>query len=271
MIKDFANKAALITGAGAGIGFAICQALAEAGAWVALNDLDGDLARQSAQQINKQIGNERVFAYEADIADITAVTNIVTHFAQQQGRFDIAIANAGITNYGSFLDYTSTAFDRVMTVNLRGSYFTAQAAARQMIEKKTKNGRILLMSSVTGTIAYPNLSAYGISKAGIQHMAKVLAIELGSYGITVNALCPGAIATERTLKDDPQHEENWRGVTPNGRVGIPTDIAQAALFLASPAAGHITGQTLTIDGGWTQQSPIPTAAPALPEESSKLR
>jgi 3-oxoacyl-[acyl-carrier protein] reductase len=158
-----------------------------------------------------------------------------------------------------------------MAVNLRGSYFTAQAAARQMIDLGTENGRILLMSSVTGTVAYPNLSAYGISKAGIQHMAKVLAVELGGYGITVNALCPGAILTERTLKDDPAYAANWQGVTPNGRVGHPDDIAAAALFLASPAARHITGQTITVDGGWTQQSPIPEATPELPEESSKLR
>jgi 3-oxoacyl-[acyl-carrier protein] reductase len=157
-----------------------------------------------------------------------------------------------------------------MAVNLRGSYFTAQAAARQMIEMGTAEGRLLLMSSVTGTVAYPNLSAYGISKAGIQHMARVLAVELGQHGITVNALCPGAIATERTLKDDPRHEENWRSVTPNGRVGYPADVAAAALFLISPVAGHITGQTLPIDGGWTLQSTIPAAAPALPEESSKL-
>lgn len=271
MTQDFQNRVALVTGAGIGIGFAIGQALARAGAWVALNDLDGDLAAQAAQQMNEQLGTERVFGYGGDVAEPTAVSHIITHFAGQHGRFDIAIANAGITNYGPFLNYSPEAFDRVMAVNLRGSYFTAQAAARQMVEMGTVNGRILLMSSVTGSIAYPNLSAYGISKAGIQHMAKVLAVELGPYGITVNALCPGAIATERTLKDDPQHEENWRGVTPNGRVGTPTDIAQAALFLASPAASHISGQTLTLDGGWTNLSPIPAAAPDLPEESSKLR
>jgi NAD(P)-dependent dehydrogenase (short-subunit alcohol dehydrogenase family) len=271
MTHDFQNKVALVTGAGVGIGFAICQALAEAGAWVALNDLDGSLAEQAAQQINETVGHQRVFACPADVADTTAVAHIITHFASQHGRFDITIANAGITNYGPFLDYSPAAFDRVMAVNLRGSYFTAQTAAQQMIELGTADGRILLMSSVTGSMAYPNLSAYGISKAGIQHMAKVLAIELGPYGITVNALCPGAITTERTLKDDPQHEKNWRAVTPNGRVGQTADIAIAALFLASPAARHITGQTLTIDGGWTHQSPIPAAAPDLPEESSKLR
>jgi 3-oxoacyl-[acyl-carrier protein] reductase len=271
MRYNFQDKVAFVTGAGVGIGFALCQALAEAGAWVALNDIDGSLAEQAARQINERLGSQRVFAYAADVAEVTAVAHIISHFAQQHGRLDIAIANAGITNYGPFLDYSPAAFDRVMAVNLRGSYFTAQAAARQMIEMDTENGRLLLMSSVTGSIAYPNLSAYGISKASIQHMARVLAVELGQYGITVNALCPGAIATERTLKDDPHHEENWRGVTPNGRVGYPADIAAAALFLASPAARHITGQTLTIDGGWTQQSPIPATAPDLPEESSKLR
>lgn len=271
MAQDFQNKVALVTGAGVGIGFAICQALAAAGAWVALNDIEGEVAETAAQQINETIGNQRVFAYMADVADTTAISDMIHHFGQQHGRFDIAIANAGITNYGTFLSYSPAAFDRVMAVNLRGSYFTAQAAARQMIQMGTTSGRILLMSSVTGTIAYPNLSAYGISKAGIQHMVKVLAVELGPHSITVNALCPGAIATERTLKDDPQHEENWRTVTPNGRVGQTADIAAAALFLTSSAARHITGQTLTIDGGWAHQSLIPIAAPDLPQESSKLR
>jgi NAD(P)-dependent dehydrogenase (short-subunit alcohol dehydrogenase family) len=271
MSDSFTSKVVLVTGAGVGIGLGLCRALAEAGALVALNDLDGVLAQTAAAQINAEIGTERVVAYGCDVADVTAVRQMVGAWAEQHGRLDILIANAGITNFGSFLAYTPEAFDRVMGVNLRGTYFTAQAAAQKMIEFGVENGRILLTSSVTGVQAYPNLSAYGISKASIRHMAATLALELGPYGITVNAITPGAIVTERTLKDDPLYEQNWQEVAPNGRVGTVTDIVNTALFLASPAARHITGQAIVVDGGWTKTSPIPAATPELPEESSKLK
>ena len=228
---------------------------------VALNDVDGVLAQTAAAKINATLTTPRVISYAFDVADVTAVQNAITHFAQQHGRLDIVIANAGITQYGKFLDYTAADFDRVMGVNLRGSYFTAQAAARQMIERGTRDGRILLMSSVTGVRAFKSLGTYGVSKAGIIHMARVLALELGAYGITVNAICPGAIVTERTVADDPDYAAKWGGVTPDGRAGEVADIVAAALFLASPAAHHITGQTIQVDGGWSLRSPIPEDHP----------
>ncbi len=273
---DFAGKVVLVTGAGVGIGFGLCQAFAEAGAFVALNDLDSKLANEAAEKINVQLGKRQVKPYGGDIADVDWVREMVNGFAEAHGRFDILIANAGITNFGPFLEYTPTAFDRVMAINLRGTYFAAQAAARQMIERGndghgTSNGRILLISSVTGVQAYNNLSAYGITKAGIRHMASTLAVELGQYGITVNAIAPGATVTERTLKDDPNYAQNWEAVNPNGRVGTVSDIVTTTLFLASPQARHITGQTIIVDGGWTKTSPIPPETPDLPEESTKLK
>jgi glucose 1-dehydrogenase len=132
-------------------------------------------------------------------------------------------------------------------------------------------GRILLMSSVTGIQAHLNLGGYGITKAGIRMMAKTIALEVGKYGVTVNALCPGATITERTLQDDPQYAEHWASVTPTGHVGYVEDIVAAALYLASPEARHVTGQTLVIDGGWTLQSPLPEDHPDLPGYSSQLR
>jgi NAD(P)-dependent dehydrogenase (short-subunit alcohol dehydrogenase family) len=121
-------------------------------------------------------------------------------------------------------------------------------------------GRIIFSASVTGVQAIPGLSAYGITKAALRHMAKTLACELGLYGITVNALGIGAIVNERNRNDDPEYEAHWGRVTPTGRVGLPTDVAQALLFLASPEAAHITGQTLIIDGGWTLTSPLPPSS-----------
>lgn len=260
MNAQFAEKTVFVTGAGVGIGFALCQAFAAAGAVVALNDVDEGLATSAAAHINTAVA-ARVFPYVFDVADVPATQAAINDFARQHGRLDIVIANAGITHYGHFLEYTAADFDRVMAVNLRGTYFTAQAAARQMISSGTADGRILLISSVTGVRAFKSLGTYGVSKAGIMHMARVLALELGGYGITVNTLCPGATLTERTVNDDPAYAAKWAGVTPDGRVGAVEDIAAAALFLASPAARHITGQTLQIDGGWSLRSPIPEDHP----------
>jgi len=264
--KNFAGQAVFVTGAGVGIGYAVCLAFARAGAIVALNDIDQALAQKSARQINAEVGTDRVHPYGFDVADAAATQQAINEFAAKAGRLDIVIANAGVTNFRGFLDYTPQAFDRLTGVNLRGTYFTAQTAAKIMINKKMP-GRIILMSSVTGQRAFLNLSVYGITKAGIQHMARSLALELGQYGITVNAISPGATLTKRTLKDDPAYEQNWAAVNPTGRVGYVEDIAATALFLASPEAAQITGQTITVDGGWSLSSPLPEEHPELPENN----
>lgn len=261
----------IVTGAGTGIGYGLCLAFAKAGAKVALNDIDGSIARQAADKINGQLAGDVVTPYVLDAADVKGVRAIVADVVQRHSRLDVVIANAGLSHFGRFLDYTQEAFDRVVAVNLRGTYFTAQAAAQAMIRMKTEHGRLIFMSSVTGNQAYPNLSAYGMTKAGIQHLTAVLAVELGEYGITVNAVAPGATVTERTIADDPNYDSNWQGVTPNQRVGSVADVVQTALFLADPKARHVTGQTIIVDGGWTRLSPIPEETPDIPSESSKLR
>jgi NAD(P)-dependent dehydrogenase (short-subunit alcohol dehydrogenase family) len=253
-----------------GIGFEICRQFAAEGATIALNDIDGGLAEQSAGAINAEIGRDAVRAYACDVADVEALRVMFADFVARAGRLDVTVANAGLTNFGEFLSYTPEAFDRLTSVNLRGSYFTAQAAARIMIAQQIA-GSIVLMSSVTGGQAFLNLGAYGVTKAGIRHMAKVLCLELGPYNITVNAISPGLIITERTVQDDPNAEANWAEVTPTGRTGQVQDVAAAALFLASPEARHISGQTIEVDGGWTTQSPIPGGHPDKPEFSSQLR
>jgi 3-oxoacyl-[acyl-carrier protein] reductase len=171
------------------------------------------------------------------------------------GRLDVVIANAGITLFGEFLTYTPEDFTKVMEVNLRGSFFLAQAAARQM-KAQGEGGSILLMSSVTGHQAHENLAAYGMSKAALEMLAKNLVIELSPYRITVNAVAPGATMSERTAHD-PGYQKTWSAITPLGKPATPPDIANAAVFLVSPQAGHITGQTLIVDGGWTSVSPSP--------------
>jgi glucose 1-dehydrogenase len=233
--------------------------------------MDDELAEKATIDINRDFNREMVYPLIWDVADTEASKKMVVEVGDRFSRLDILVGNAGITNFGGFLDYTEEAFDRVLGVNLRGNYFLAQAVAQQMIKKKTPEGRIIFISSVTGHQAFLNLSTYGLTKAALCHLSKVLALELGGLNITANTISPGAIITERTLKDDPQYEEHWASVASVGRCGRVEDIASAALFLASIEARHITGQTIQVDGGWTIKSPIPEGNPEQPEESSKLK
>ncbi len=262
-MEAFKKQRVLVTGAGAGIGYGLCRKFAEAGAIVALNDVNPQLAAESARRLNDGLGDERVHPCPFDVADVPALREAVGSFAARFGSFQVAVANAGITNYGEFLSYTPEDFDRLTAVNLKGTYFTAQAAAQNMI-KHNHPGRIILLSSVTGVQAHRNLSAYGITKAGIRMMAKTLALELGPHQITVNAIGAGATITERTLQDDPDYERNWNQVAPNRRTATVDDIAAAVLFLASSEARHVTGETLMVDGGWTIYSPLPANHPQVP-------
>ncbi|NWF69409.1 MAG: SDR family oxidoreductase [Chloroflexi bacterium] len=254
MEKVFADKAAVVTGAGVGIGYEIARQLALNGAAVLLNDLDAALAEQAAAQICAEGG--KCLARGGDSADVATVRGLVSAAVNEFGRLDIAVANAGLTSWGDFFDYQPETFERVLNVNLRGSYFLTQAAARQM-RAQGSGGRIVLVSSVTGHQAVRYLSAYGMTKAALEMLARNLVIELSPYGITINAVAPGATLTPRNLADDPNYERIWGQITPTGRVGTPADIAQAVLFLASPQAGQITGQTLVVDGGWSATSPTP--------------
>src|SRR4029079_8830550 len=156
---------------------------------------------------------------------------------------------------GDFFSYKPETLDEVMKVNLRGSFFLTQAAANQMKQQK-EGGSILLMSSVTAHQAHKDLAAYGMTKAALEMLAKTLVLELSPFHISINAIAPGATKTERTA-EDTQYEKTWSRITPGGRPATVDDIANAALFMVSPASRHITGQTLIIDGGWTSVSPPP--------------
>lgn len=250
---QFHQKVAIITGAGQGIGLEIARQLAKQGASVLLNDVEESLANEAAKLIQEEKGICVPLA--GDASDVSFIQSMVDKAVQQFGKLDIAIANAGITLFGDFLEYESDDFNKVMKVNLGGSFFLAQAASRQMIQQGT-GGRLLLMSSVTGHQAHKNLAAYGMSKAALEMLARTLVVELSQYRITVNAIAPGATITERTAHD-PDYDKTWSRITPIGKPASTKDIANAALFLVSPQSGHITGQSLVIDGGWTSVSPSP--------------
>jgi 3-oxoacyl-[acyl-carrier protein] reductase len=249
----FEGRVALVTGAGSGIGREVSRRLALAGASVLLNDIEGQRAEEAARAIVAEGGSCRAAA--GDVAEAEVAAALVAQAMAAFGRLDIVVANAGLTLYRSFLECRPEEFDRLLAVNLRGSYFLVQAAARCMRDAG-KGGRVLLMSSVTGHRGIPALSAYGMTKAALEMMARALVMELSPLGITINALAPGATLTART-RADPEFARGWAEVTPSGRAAEERDVAEAALFLLSSAADQITGQTLVVDGGWTATGRTP--------------
>lgn len=257
------DKVAIVTGASREIGAAMAEALACAGAAVVVAHY-AEPERADAVVARIAEGGGRALAHDADCSRIEATRQLVARAVEAFGRLDIFVANAGLTIASPFLATSEADWDTLVNLNLKGSYFGAQAAARQMIAQAAGGapadgygGRIVFSSSVTGVRAVPNLGAYGVTKAGLRQMAQVLALELGPHGITVNALGIGATVNERNLRDDPDYAAHWGGVTPAGRAGRPEDAAAALLFLASPAAAMTTGQTLIIDGGWSLAGPMP--------------
>ncbi len=251
--QKFSDQSVIVTGAGQGIGFEIARQLALNGASVLLNDIDETICISAANKIEQQGG--KCIGLSGDAGDVLFINKMVDHAVSEYGKLDMAIANAGITLYADFFDYTPDAFNKVLQLNLAGGFFLAQAAAKKMKEQRS-GGSILFMSSVVGHQAHKNLAAYAVTKAGLEMLAKNLVIELSPYNINVNAIAPGATLTERTLADK-EYTNTWSRITPMGKPANTSDIANAALFLVSPASRHITGQSLIIDGGWTSVSPSP--------------
>ncbi len=246
------RKVAIVTGAGQGIGLRICEMLAASGKHVILNDINPELCQLAAMKVNL---HGTCTAMPGDAGDTGFIQEMVERAATDFGNLEIAMSVAGITLFGAFSNYPVADFDRVMQVNLRGTFYLAQAASNQMI-KQGKGGSLLFTSSVVGHQAHKNLAAYAMSKAAIEMLAKNLVSEVAEFGINVNTIAPGATLTERTL-EDPAYTDTWSRITPMGRPASVDDIAHAALFLTSDAARHITGQSLVIDGGWTSMSPSP--------------
>jgi 3-oxoacyl-[acyl-carrier protein] reductase len=253
MSGRFAGRAAVVTGAGQGIGREIARQLALEGASVLVNDQDAPLAEEAAVAIRS--GGGIALGAGGDVADPRVTRGLVDQAVAAFGRLDAAVANAGVTMHRDFLDYGPEELDRLLAVNLRGSFFLAQAAARRFREQGTP-GRVLFLSSVTGHLAIRQMAAYGMTKAAVEALARNLSLELAATGVTVNAVAPGATATPRTLLE-PGWESAWGEATPAGRVATGEDVAAAALFLLSDAAAHVTGQTLVVDGGWIARGAVP--------------
>ncbi len=255
MTDRFFDKRVFVTGAGSGIGYEIAKQFAEQGAIVGVNSLDESETLTAVKEIGSIVPGAKIDPRPCDIADITAIQSHIASFAAEHDGLDIFIANAGVTIFSPFLDVQYSDLEYLIRVNLLGTFCSVQEAARQMVARKTR-GRIILMSSVCGLQSHLNTSAYGATKAAIRHLATSLAEELGIHGITVNAIAPGATITQRTL-NDPEYAEGWCEVSPNRKVGTVSDVTYATLFLCDDQAAHITGQVITVDGGWTKTSPLP--------------
>ncbi|MFT7226649.1 MAG: glucose 1-dehydrogenase [Neolewinella sp.] len=260
--QPFIGKTAIVTGSANGIGFAIAKHLLHEGANVVINDIDTEAADLAADRINKscEYCDARAYAFAGDAGDPEFIREMVAFAADiKDSKLDMIIANAGLTEFGDFFEFSPESFQKVVDLNLRGTFFLAQTAAKLM-KKQGGGGNIVLIGSNVGARAYDNLAAYGMSKAGISMLAKQLVLPLGPLGISINCVSPGATLTERTKLEEPDYAGIWAKLNPNGRVGKPEDIAHTVSFMLSPQSRHITGQTLLVDGGWTAYGPTPFTA-----------
>jgi 3-oxoacyl-[acyl-carrier protein] reductase len=244
---DLAGQVAIVTGAGRGLGQLIAQTLAAAGAKVACIDVNTDWLAETVSTI--AAGGGTAIALACDVTDSKRVNEVVDEVVQQWGSLQILVNNAGITRDNMILRMKDEQWDAVLNINLRGTFLFIRAAARPMM--KGHRGRIINIASVSGLMGNPGQANYSASKAGVIGLTRTVARELASRNITVNAVAPGFIATDMTAKLGEELLEQIKKEIPLGRLGDPLDVADAVLFLASDAAGFITGHVLTVDGGLT--------------------
>jgi NAD(P)-dependent dehydrogenase (short-subunit alcohol dehydrogenase family) len=247
---DLTGQVALVTGAARGLGRAISLALANAGADVALGFRDANVGGDVASLVATM--GRRSLPVQMDVTRMDQVFRAVDDTVANLGRLDILVNNAGLGPENPAEDVREEDFDLTVAVNVKGTFFASQAAGRAMIAQG--NGRIINLSSQAGFVALPTESVYCMTKAAIVHLTKCLAVEWGQHGITVNAVAPTFISTpgtESALADSEFRADVLERIAALHRVGEPMDVAGAVVFLASPAASLITGETILIDGGWT--------------------
>jgi NAD(P)-dependent dehydrogenase (short-subunit alcohol dehydrogenase family) len=241
---------ALVTGGARGLGKTMATALAEAGADVALAGRSLAPCSETAGLIVDATGR-RCRGYPADVTIAADIDRLVEEVERDLGPIDILVNNAGTNIRGPIEQLTEADWDTVIDTNLKGPFLCARAIGPRMAKRGW--GRVINMASVLGIIALPGRAPYASSKAGIINLTRVLALEWAGTGVTANAICPGAFATEmnRQLLEDPVKYQEFVKRIPMGRWGEVDEIAAAVVFLASPAASYVTGSALFVDGGWT--------------------
>jgi NAD(P)-dependent dehydrogenase (short-subunit alcohol dehydrogenase family) len=245
------DRVAVVTGASRGIGHDLALALADAGATVVATARDEAALDEVVSHIRQEGGTAQGLA--ADIADPTASAALMDRVVDEYGRIDVLVNNAGLGANHDVLDITPADWDELMDVNLRGLFFTTQAAARHMVARGY--GRIVNMSSQAGRVALPRHTVYCASKGGVEQLTRVLALEWAPSGVTVNAVAPTFVRTPGTAErlDQPEFLGDVLTRIPVGRVGTTMDVAGAVVYLASDAASLVTGGVVPVDGGWTIQ------------------
>lgn len=241
MMFDLTKKIALVTGGANGIGQGVVESLAKAGAKVMVCDIDENSGEKTAKDVDGEF-------YKLDVTDKSNAEQVVQEVINKHDRIDIVVANTGIYPETSIEDMTEEDWDKIQSINLKGIFFVVKPVLKAM--KKQNYGRVILMSSITGDITgYPGGSLYGATKAGILGFMRSAALEYAKYGVTINSIQPGMIATEGLKKQLGVLSDKGAAVVPMKKLGEPEDIGVTACFFASEEAKYITGQSLVVDGG----------------------
>jgi meso-butanediol dehydrogenase/(S,S)-butanediol dehydrogenase/diacetyl reductase len=246
----FQNQAVLVTGGGSGIGQQVCLLAAQEGARVAIGDRDLANAERTAAMI--RAGGGEAVALALDVAEPRSVTDFVAAAEAALGGLDVLVNSAGVREIQPVLELSFEEWNRVLQINLSGTFLPSQAFARRLVAAG-RGGSIVNLASTLGLMAAPNRAAYVASKHGVVGLTKQMAMEFGPQGIRVNAVAPGVVRTPLTERyfQDPEMAETIRGIHAVGRWAEPAEIATAILFLADRQNGFITGSILPVDGGWT--------------------
>ncbi len=246
---NLGEKVAVVTGGNSGIGFSLARILGNAGARVAIVNRNHETGAEAAGKLTQE--GIVAHALEADISIKDDVSEMVDHIEKKMGAIDILVNCAGINIRKKALDFSEEDWDRMLDINLKGTFLTCQAVGGRMIQNG--GGRIINISSIASAIGLVDRAPYCASKGGVTQLTKVLAIEWARSGVTVNAIGPGFVRTPliTALLEDPEFQEKVNALVPMGRIAEPEDLQGILLVLCSDAGAYITGQTIYVDGGWS--------------------
>ncbi len=248
-MSDLTGKVALINGVGQNIGLATARRMAQGGARLAVSDID----EQAVQGAAKELGATPLIG---DVRRSADVERLIASTVEQLGQLDVLVNTAGKSSFGPVVELAESAWDLEIETNLKGSFLIGQAAAREMI-RRGAGGRIIFFGSTAAESARVGAASHCASKAGVLMLAKVMALELGRYGITVNAVSPGLVPRPQQGSSQ-EYQDSFRSMVPMGRLGQPEDLAGAVAFLASDEASWITGEVLHVDGGFLAGRALPS-------------